>query len=73
MTLDQYFDWLYQVGTGWMGWTHEQTLATPMPCIELAYKGRVDMWRRVFGGEEIVEEKPPATVKDIKALMRSFM
>ncbi len=33
-----------------MGWTEEQTLNTKMSAILLAYEGRVDMLRAIFGG-----------------------
>lgn len=46
---------LYRIGTGWLGWTPDVTLdATPTE-IRLAYEGRVEMLRAVFGSSE--EEK----------------
>lgn len=43
---------LYRYGTGWLGWTPEQTLdATPFEIIE-AHKGRMEMLRAIFGGGE---------------------
>jgi hypothetical protein len=43
---------LYRIGTGWLGWTPETTLgATPAEITE-AYKGRVEMLRAVFGGDD---------------------
>ena len=43
---------LYRWGTGWLGWTPDQTLdATPTE-IRLAYEGRVEMLRSIFGSSE---------------------
>lgn len=52
---------LYRYGTGWLGWTPEETLeATPAEIIE-AVKGRAEMMRVIFGGKEPGEEPPPPT------------
>ena len=49
---------LYRIGTGWLGWTPDQTLdATPIEITE-AYRGRVEMLRSIFGSSE---EDAPAT------------
>lgn len=43
---------LYKLGTGWLGWTPENTLdATPAE-IQLAYEGRLDMLKAIFGSSE---------------------
>ncbi|WP_242217259.1 hypothetical protein [Shinella zoogloeoides] len=50
---------LYKFGTGWMGWTPEETLdATPAE-ITLAYEGHLDMLRAIHGGGE-KSSKPKA-------------
>lgn len=41
---------------GWLGWSEGQTLDTSMPAIVMAYEGRLDMLRALFGGGE--DEKP---------------
>lgn len=57
---------LFRYGTGWLGWTPEQTLdATPFEIIE-AHKGRMDMLRAIFGGGE------KQTVKDDRPLDDKF-
>lgn len=43
---------LFKLGTGWLGWTADQTLDTPMPAIVSAYVGRQDMLRALFGGAD---------------------
>lgn len=49
---------LYRWGTGWLGWTPDQTLdATPAEITE-AYRGRVEMLRSIFGSSE---EDAPTT------------
>lgn len=49
-----------KIGTGWLGWTERDTLDTSMPTIILAYEGRIDMLRAIFGGADAtpVVEKP---------------
>jgi len=45
---------------GYLGWTEAETLDTSMPAILLAYEGRVELLRKIFGGdaEPPPEEKP---------------
>jgi hypothetical protein len=50
---------LYKVGTGWLGWTPDETLdATPTE-IRLAYEGRIDLLKAVFGSHEETNKKLP--------------
>lgn len=44
---------------GWIGWTYDQTLDTPMPAIELAYHGRHDMLSAIFGSGDS-SPRPPS-------------
>jgi hypothetical protein len=58
ITHAEWFKQLFAIGTGWLGWTAEQTLSTA-PCeIAAAYQGRLDMFKALFGGEE----KPKADI-----------
>jgi hypothetical protein len=52
---------LFRTGTGWLGWTPEQTWhATPAE-IMAAYDGRIDLLKAIFGGKD---DKPaPAPSK----------
>lgn len=61
-----------KIGMGWLGWTEEQTLATTIPAIILAYEGRMDMLRSIFGGNK-KQQPPPTTdvVKDVREEFRS--
>lgn len=44
-----YYARLFEIGTGWIGWTPEQTWeATPLE-IATAYTGRLDMLKAIFG------------------------
>lgn len=53
----EFFKRLYRLGTGWLGWTPDQTLdATPAQIIE-AYRGRVDLMKAVFGDGEKREQE----------------
>lgn len=38
-----------QLGMGWLGWTFEQTEHSTFDAIELAYLGRMDMVKAIFG------------------------
>ncbi|WP_156964734.1 phage tail assembly chaperone [Methylocapsa aurea] len=56
VTFAEHHKKLFQIGTGWLGWTPETTWnATPSEIIE-AYNGRVDLLKAIFGASE--EEKP---------------
>lgn len=57
----EYLHSLYKIGTGWLGWTPEQTLdSTPFE-IMLAHEGRQEMLRAIFGAPE----KPEPTNANI--------
>jgi hypothetical protein len=47
-------------GTGWLGWSADQTLDTPMPQLFLALKGKIDYVEKTnpFGASEKKEEVP---------------
>lgn len=52
-----------RIGTGWIGWTYDQTLDTPLEGILAAYEGRKEMLRAIFGGDE---EPPAASAKRVQ-------
>ena len=53
---------LFKFGTGWLGWTPQETLdATPAE-IALAREGRVDMLRAIFGGTDDKTDKPQSDI-----------
>lgn len=65
---------LYRIGTGWLGWTPQDTLdATPTEIMQ-AYEGRMEMLRAIFGGSEETAAKPdPRSLDDkFKALFATF-
>lgn len=37
---------------GWLGWTEQQALDTSIESIRLAYEGRVDLLKSIFGGKD---------------------
>ena len=56
VAITEVFEQLYQLGTGWIGWTPAATWgATPAEIIA-AHSGRVAMLKAIFGSEE--EDKP---------------
>jgi hypothetical protein len=61
---------LYRIGTGWLGWTPDTTLsATPAEITE-AYKGRVELLKAVFGGDQETKTKPKSTPDQIREAFR---
>lgn len=66
-------DDLFEVATGWLGWSPEQAMHTPIPQITLALKGRVDWARKTnpFGGGEA--EQPPESDVDVAAKLRAAL
>lgn len=52
MPFDEYFTHLFQIGTGWLGWTPDDTWeATPAEIVN-AQKGRMEMLKALFGSKE---------------------
>ena len=53
------------LGTGWLGWSPDVVLDTPMPQLFLALKGKVDFVKKTnpFGSGE---EKPEPTTQEGK-------
>lgn len=52
VTFKQHLRDLYRIGTGWLGWTPDETLAATPAEITEAYKGRLDMLKAIFGGSD---------------------
>ncbi|MHC4051497.1 hypothetical protein [Bradyrhizobium sp. 25ACV] len=67
---DEYFTQLYQIGTGWLGWTPDDTWEATAAEIINAQKGRMDMLKALFGSkEQTAESSDLATVKaDLNAI-----
>lgn len=59
---DEHHANLFRIGTGWLGWTAEDTWnASPAEILE-AYKGRTEMLAAIFGGTS--EAAKPANISD---------
>lgn len=57
ITYDEYFTTLYRIATGWLGWEPNAAWeATPAEIIE-AQKGRIELLRAIFGGEDKPESQ----------------
>ena len=54
LTIDDYIDQVFETATGWLGWTPEVVLNTPISQINLALKGRIDfvMKTNPFGSKK---------------------
>jgi hypothetical protein len=61
---------LYRWGTGWLGWTPDQTLAATPAEITEAYRGRVEMLRAIFGGTD--EDEKPKDDRDFGEKFAAF-
>jgi hypothetical protein len=53
-----YLDHLFKGATGWLGWTPDVALHTPMPLIELAMEGRYSYLRALNGIPEDDDQDP---------------
>lgn len=65
---------LYRIGTGWLGWTPQATLAaTPLEIME-AYKGRLELLKSIFGGaDDAPQDENERSLDDkFKAAFASF-
>ncbi|SCX27156.1 hypothetical protein [Agrobacterium rosae] len=61
-----YLEDLYRKATGWLGWSPETALdATPAE-IQLAYQGRLEMLKAIYGGNE------KSTAEDDRPLEQKF-
>lgn len=49
MSHADYFAWLYEVGTGWLGYTPDLVLGTPPARILVAFKGHVKKLEALHG------------------------
>ena len=58
VTHDQFFVMLFEVATGWLGWTAAAALSTPMPAILAARSGRLELLRSIFGGAQTSQDVP---------------
>lgn len=60
---DEYFTQLFQIGTGWLGWTPDDTWEATAAEIINAQKGRMEMLKALFGSKE-----QPADVADVSSI-----
>lgn len=62
---DEYFTHLFQIGTGWLGWTPDDTWEATASEIVNAQKGRLDMLKALFGSKEQAAES--SDLRSVKA------
>lgn len=57
---------MFRQATGWLGWSPDQALDTPLPLIELALEGRVDFIIKTnpFGSGDKQDKPPGPVMKD---------
>lgn len=73
VTFKKHLEDLFRIGTGWLGWTPDETLdATPAE-ITLAYEGRLEMLKAIFGGSDKPDNKSNLSLDDqFKGALGSF-
>lgn len=64
MSQAEYHAWLFQVATGWLGWSPAETFAATIPEILLAHRGRSDLLAAIFGKPKADEQ--PRRWRDVK-------
>lgn len=75
MTLDQLVEQLYELATGWLGWSDKQAMTTNVCRMELALKGKIDFLKKTNpwgGAEEEEKEPPPANPAEAAAKLLEF-
>ncbi|MDQ0347862.1 hypothetical protein [Ancylobacter vacuolatus] len=74
MTFADYCEWLFKIGTGWLGWPPAIVLSSTMRELRLAYEGKVSMLKAIHGGGE--KSGPVLTsardVAGVRALMKGL-
>jgi hypothetical protein len=63
VTFGDHLTQLYRIATGWLGWTPDVALDSTPAEITEAYKGRLDMLKAVFGGDDTPKGNPAEKLK----------
>lgn len=72
MTVSEFVADLFKVATGWLGWPPRVALTTPIPQIMLAQQGMIEWNRKLWGGGEPEEERPPEPADIASKIKRLF-
>lgn len=66
MTIDEYINWLFKIGMGWLGWSPQAVRQAHIQELYLAYEGKVDMLKACYGGgdEKDKKNKPLNSVEE---------
>ena len=59
-------------GMGWLGWTENETLNASIENIYLAYEGKREMLKAIYGGGEEGKEVTPSTPEEYNHAMKAF-
>jgi hypothetical protein len=69
----EWFDRLLQIGTGWLGWTEQETLNTSIPAIELAHEALLEKLRLIQAGAFVpIETRRPSDPMPADAVFEMF-
>lgn len=66
---------MFKVATGWLGWSPEVALNTPIPQIELALEGRIEWVRKTnpfCGGEAEPEAQASSGSEGLRAKLKAM-
>lgn len=77
VTIDEYWAALFRYATGWLGWTPEIALNTPVPQLVLALEGRAECLIRTSpfgagGGKQKTGRLDRAGRRDVAGRLRGF-
>lgn len=65
ISLEEYASGLVSIATGWLGWKFDEAMGADCLAITIAYEGRCDMLKAIFGGDE---EPAPITQDAFRAM-----
>jgi hypothetical protein len=64
ISFEEYHSTVFRIATGWLGWTPDQAWNATIPEIINAYRGRREMLKAIFGGND--DDKPAESITDIR-------
>jgi hypothetical protein len=59
MSREAYISWLFEIATGWLGWSPAEAYAATIAEIRLAHRGRISLLKAIFGGKSDEDDRDP--------------
>lgn len=66
-----FYSELYQIATGWLGWTPDAAWNATIPEITNAFQGHMDMLKAIHGGGDDAEQSNIQTAEQHKAIVEA--